>query len=72
MSEPTATPTEAQPVCDGCRRHAQHPRHTLRFWASYDDGCSEEGDHATGRWQHVDPSGSSWDCRDQGAAEVAR
>ena len=63
MTTPTATQT--QPACDGCRRHAQHPRHTLRFWAL------DEPDAVTGRFMHVDPSGSSWDCRDQGAAEVA-
>jgi len=59
-------PTTTQPACEGCRRAALYPRHTLRFWAL------DEPDANTGRFMHADPSGSSWDCRDQGAGEVAR
>jgi hypothetical protein len=53
------TPTQ---TCEGCKQHKLHPRHVLRFKAQMDpDGPSDED-----RWMHVDPSGQTYDCTDQG------
>lgn len=49
--------------CEGCRRHALDPRWTLRFWAR-ESPCSPRH---VGRWMHVDPSGSTYDCTAPGA-----
>lgn len=43
--------------CEGCRRHALDPKWTLRFWSRDDPD-----DPVPGRWMHVDPSGSTYDC----------